>query len=669
VAGSSIQRNDRTLLAVTSSDRARKMKAGSHRRDRNSRRPAVKRRGLGAMATRALGWSFLNTALTKFGLTGFGVLLARLLGPQQYGTVAVAMTALLAVLSFNELGVSLAIVRWPDDPNEIVPTVATISVFSSVLLYIGAFLGAPSFAAAMGSPASTPVIRVMTLMIITNGIASVPSAVLQRNFKQGHQMIADQAHGWIGVIVSVALALKGFGAMSLAIGQVCAAITGGILMLIFSPVPFRFGFNKSKARKLLKFGLPLAGSSLVVFLVGNVDNFIAGHTLGPKALGFYVLAWSIASLPVNLFSQPVRSVAPALFARLQGNPEAMRTGFASLAGLLGAITLPVCLAMGGCALPLVTFIYGGKWTGASQALLWLAALAALRIMFELSYDYFVVLAKSRVVLTVQIGWLIILVPALIAGAHFYGIRGVAMAGFAVAAAVVLPWYLYELGHAGIGISTLAKRFWLSLMLAAGAGVASHGVAKVIPNDFGVIAISGTIGLLVIVFLCYTMRHPLGELRRVLNAHDEDQSVDPAAVTSEADPAADEQTVVPVTNQGDVGSDPIPPEKFTTRFGRRLPQRPAAPTIPLHIIVPQVAEQDNITLPVFYNTVAFLGWDPVSSTQGMSPNARNRSIAATMPNLPPADGQSQERFRPQNPLRQEKDRHGNCEQSRRSPPLA
>ena len=98
---------------------------------------------------RLWGGVCLSTFLSKFGLMGFGVFLARLLGPHQYGTAAVAMVALLAVLSINELGVSLAIVRWPDDPAEIVPTVATISVGASCLFYIGAFLAAPSFAAAM----------------------------------------------------------------------------------------------------------------------------------------------------------------------------------------------------------------------------------------------------------------------------------------------------------------------------------------------------------------------------------------------------------------------------------------------------------------------------------------------------------------------------------------
>src|SRR5258708_8275688 len=169
-------------------------------------------------ASRALGWSFLSTALSKLCLTGFGVLLARLLGPSEFGTAAVAWVALAALLSLNELGVSLAIVRWPGEPKEIASTVATISVVMSLLLYVGMFLGAPAFARAMGAPTAAPVVRVLALSVVTNGVGSVPAALLERYFLQGRKMIADQLHGWLGALVSVGLGLAGVGAMSIAVG-------------------------------------------------------------------------------------------------------------------------------------------------------------------------------------------------------------------------------------------------------------------------------------------------------------------------------------------------------------------------------------------------------------------------------------------------------------------
>src|SRR6266851_7297360 len=115
---------------------------------------------LAGRASRALGWNFTSNALGRLGTMGVGIVLARLLGPHAFGTYAVAWVALLAVLSLNDLSVSLAIVRWPGDPAEIAPTVTTIAVTGSAAMYAVCFFGAPGYASAMGAPAAAGVIRV-----------------------------------------------------------------------------------------------------------------------------------------------------------------------------------------------------------------------------------------------------------------------------------------------------------------------------------------------------------------------------------------------------------------------------------------------------------------------------------------------------------------------------
>jgi O-antigen/teichoic acid export membrane protein len=468
-------------------------------------------------ASRALGWSFLNTALGRFGTLAIGIVLARVLGPKEFGVFAVAMVALLAVLSFNELGVSLAIVRWPGEPREIAPTVATISVICSGLVYLGCFAGAPAFATAMGAPAAGGVIRLLTLNVLIDGLVATPAAMLQRTFRQDRKMIADQVNSWGGAVVSVALALSGWGAMSLAVGRLAGAIGSGVLFVVFSPEPLRFGFDTSVARRLLRFGVPLAGSSVIVFAVGGVDQFLVGNMLGATALGFYVLAFNLSSWPVGMFSQPVRSVAPAAFARLQHDAPAMRRTFLSTAGLLTGVTLPVCMLLGGAAGPLVRFLYGTRWEPAAAALFWLALLGGLRILFELMYDYFVVLSRTRAVFTIQLLWLSALVPSLILGAHLHGIAGVAAAHAAVAALVPLPLYLRQLRRAGIGVRAVAACAGPAVLVASAVGLAAVIVRRTIPFDLLALAIAGTVAVVAIGLLTYRMRSVLRDLRGVEHA--------------------------------------------------------------------------------------------------------------------------------------------------------
>ncbi|MEU5878050.1 lipopolysaccharide biosynthesis protein [Spirillospora sp. NPDC047279] len=468
-------------------------------------------------ASRALGWSLANAAVGRLGTLAIGIALARLLGPAEFGVFAVAMVALLAVLSFHELGVSLAIVRWPGDPREIAPTVATISVAASVLIYAGCFLAAPAFASAMGAPGAADVIRLLTLSVVVSGLVAVPAALIQRGFRQDRKMLADQVNNWGGAIVSIVLAATGMGAMSLAVGRLAGSAGSAILLVRASPEPLRFGFDRERARALLRFGLPLAGSSIVVFGVTTVDQVIVGHTLGATALGFYVLAFNLSNWPVTVFSQPVRSVAPAAFARLQHDPPVLRGAFVSTTGLLAGLTLPVCLLLAGAAEPLIQVVYGGPWAPAADVLMWLALLGGLRIMFELMYDYFVVLARSRVVFTLQVVWLVALVPALLVGAEAGGIAGVAAAHVAVAACLVLPLYLWELHRAGVSARAVLAQLALPALIAALVGVAAAAAHTTISFDLIALAVAGLVALAALAFFFRRARAALDGLRNLEGA--------------------------------------------------------------------------------------------------------------------------------------------------------
>jgi O-antigen/teichoic acid export membrane protein len=465
-------------------------------------------------AGRALGWSFASTALAKLSTLAIGIVLARVLGPQEFGTFAVATVALLAVLSFNELGVSLAIVRWPGDPREIAPTVTTISVLSSSLICLVCYLGAPAFSAAMGAPAATPVVRVLGLSVVVSGLAAAPVAMLQRTFRQDRKMVADQVASWTSALISVALALSGMGAMSLAVGQLAGSVVGAALFIAFAPKSLRFGFDPGRARALLRFGLPLAGSSIVVFAVTNVDKIVVGAVLGPVPLGFYVLAANLANWPAMMFSLPVRSVAPALLARLQSDPPTMRATFLSTGGLLAAVTLPACVLLAAAAEPIVTLVYGAIWQPAAIALTWLGLLAALRIMFELVYDYFVVLANTRVVFVVQVLWLVALVPALYFGANAGGAAGAAAAALAVAAGVVAPVYLYELNRTAVTPAAVGRRLAPAALGAVGVGAVAVSAAQLIPVDLVAVLVAGLGAGITLVLLLYRMRGTIGALRSV-----------------------------------------------------------------------------------------------------------------------------------------------------------
>ena len=608
-------------------------------------------------ASRALGWSFGSTLLNRVGMLGIGIMLARLLGPHAFGTYAVAYVALVALLNFNEIGMTVAIIRWQGDPAEIVPTVRTISLAVSAFMYICCFVAAPAYASAMGAPAATTIVRILALAVLSDGFTGIPAAILQRNFRQGKRTIADMVNVWLGTGVTVALAWSGYGAMSLAIGRLAGCVVGAILLVAFVPESLRFGFDRAKARALLRFGLPLGGAGVLTFAVGNADQVIVGHALGPVALGVYVLALNLAAWPLGMFSQPARTVGPAVLSRLQHDRDAMRTTFLSAAGLLCAVALPICLLIGGAATPLISFVYGAHWLPAAQPLLWLALLGGVQVFFLLAYDFFVVLARSRFLLIIQLAWLLALVPALALGAHMDGIFGASLGEFAVAALCILPWYLVELSKAGIRLRALCRHLWLPLAGAAAAGLIAVGAARAAPSAFTALASSGVATAAIVALLVYRMRSLLTLLRS--------PSVNAAAAT-----ATRTVTTVPAPEVL-VPAEDVGPGRFAIRGVIDAPARHGEPyalpashaashsrwaypdvTVPLPAYcdilgLPPLRQDVSATSPLYQKTVASRRWDPRQAPEPGSGHGdganlgRTRSGAAPINRAiePAADGTS------------------------------
>lgn len=493
-------------------------------------RPAADAKPLAARATNALVWSFLNTAISRFGTLGIGIVLARVLGPEEFGTYAVALVALSAVLTFNDLGVSLAVVRWTGDPREIAPTVTTVATLCGTALFALSWIGAPYYTAAMGQPEATSVVRLLAFNIVIGGIVATPATLMQRLFQQKKRLVIDQVNVWTGAILSVLLAVNGMGAMSLAVGKLAGTVLSGVLFVVLSPIPVRFGLVRSQVRPLLAFGLPIAGAGTVAFAVGYVDQLIVGRQLGAVQLGFYVLAFNLANWPVSLFSQPLRTVAPAVFSRLQHDPPAQREAFVSVIGILGAVTLPLCLILAGAAQPIVDLVYGDEWGPAGPVLFWLGILAAFRILFELCYDYLVITGMTRSLFGVQLIWIVLLVPALLVGASF-GLPEVALAEAAVAGLLIFPVYLVLLRRAELRVWSVIRKAFLNLLVGGCAGAVAYLVSERLSSDLAAIGISGFVGLAAVAALLFRERHTVGRLRRQASKTDTTVEVDRVVVAS------------------------------------------------------------------------------------------------------------------------------------------
>jgi O-antigen/teichoic acid export membrane protein len=451
-------------------------------------------------------WSILNTVVLRVSSFGVTVLLARtVFGPRAFGLYAVSQVVLNLLLSANEMGVSLAIVRWKGDVRIFARTVCTLTIASSSFLYCALFAIAPEFARMLGSPGATGMVRIMCLCVIIDGIVCVPLALLTRTFAQRSLFLIELLNFLVTTGVTFWLAFSGMGPISFAWGSVAGCSVALISATIAAPFVVLPGWNTRQARKLLRFGLPLAGASLLLLGVYNVDSIIVGATLGPTALGLYSLAFNMSSWTVRATSEAVRRVSFAGFSRLADSADSLANGYSRTIGMVLAVAVPSAVLLGTLAEPLILEVYGPRWTPAAHALTLLAVLGLLRVVYEITYDCLAASGKRTMLLGIQALWLTTLFPVLVLGAHLRGIAGVAGGHVLIAGLLVGPLFIWGLSRCGIQLrhvfSACLRPFIGGILMVAACELALHEIGH---NIVGAEAAAAA-GAIVYISVIFPMR--------------------------------------------------------------------------------------------------------------------------------------------------------------------
>lgn len=458
-------------------------------------------------------WIFMDAVSARFGTMALALVLARLMSPAEFGAFAVVVIVLLAAHSIGQLGVGGAIISWPSSPADIVPTVMTISFSTSLILYAGCYLGAPAIAAAMGVPGTVTTIRLVALTVVISGAVAAPRAMVERRAPRRRLMI-DQIDNWAGVVITLVAFHYGQGLLSLAWGRLAGSLISATIFIVLSPRSLRPGFRRDRVTALFGIGLPFTASAVLVFAITNSDQIVVGHLLHARSLGFYVLAYCLASWPVTVLSQQIRDFAPAAFARLRRGPQVVGSAFMSSANLLACLTLPPCALISVAAGPLIHVLYGPGWAPAAHVLTWLAPLAELRVLYALANDYFAVLAPSRRALTFQLLWLTTLVPPMIVAVKWHGMVAVAVVQILIALLFLLPWYLTELKPVAIWPRMPTARLGLSTAAGVAVGLITYGLERLTHNDVVILAVGGTVTLLFMGLLVFRLRTVLAAVHGV-----------------------------------------------------------------------------------------------------------------------------------------------------------
>ncbi len=307
----------------------------------------------------------LWSALQGWGgqLIGLGVylLLARLLGPRDFGLIAMAFVFIAFTQVFVEQGLSAALIQKEElEDNHISTAFWSNSAAGLILMMLG-IASAELIANFFKEPELEPIIRILSLLLFINSLGSVQSALLRKELRFKAIAIRTLSGLVIGANVGVTMALKGYGVYSLVGQQIAGSIVQVILLWVISDWRPSFSFSFQRFKELYAYGLNVLGINLLEFFNRYSDNLLIGYYLGPVLLGYYAIAYRLYQVVTQLLTGLSSQVLFSSFSKLKSDTARLCSAFYSVVELTAVFAFPILIVLFVLANDVITIVFGSKW--------------------------------------------------------------------------------------------------------------------------------------------------------------------------------------------------------------------------------------------------------------------------------------------------------------------
>lgn len=452
---------------------------------------------LGEKAAKGAAWSGASSIILRLGSLTVGIILARLLTPEEFGVYAVALTVQSILMTVADLGLSADLVR-SKEPDRIAPTVATLGLISGGLIAVLTVAASSSLADLLGSPEAAPAIGVLACTLLLAGVSLVPYSMMLRRFQQRELFLIGVVDFIVSTAVTLALVAAGFGVMGLAFGRVAAQTLASILQFYYARMRPSFAIDREVVRPVLAFGLPIATANLLALGLINIDNIVLARLAGVTALGYYVIAFNVSSWPMSALSQSVRAISLPYFSRTENSSE----GLSRIVAVGWAAALPAGAVLAVLSAPVIGVLYGDKWLPSAPVLAALGVFGSLRVIFDIFTAFLYAKGLSKPVLWVQVLWLLTLAAGMVVATGAFGIVGAGWVHVLVAVVIVLPAYLIALRYSGLkALSVLRRSWWPTLATIPASGVA-WVTSGVLANPLVQLMVGGCAAVVVYVLIMW-----------------------------------------------------------------------------------------------------------------------------------------------------------------------
>jgi O-antigen/teichoic acid export membrane protein len=428
---------------------------------------------LTARAASGLRWSYLGYGALMVANLAYTATISRLLDPVAFGLMALAQLVVLFAQLFVRMGLASALVQRPRLSDDDVRAATTAGIVVGGACFGLVWVLAPAFTALFRAAELTPVLRVLGISFLFEGVSMVGLGLLRRQLRFRELSIITVGTYVLGyLVVGIGLALLGAGVWSLVVGSLVSASSQVVWQYALLRHPVRPVLRWQPYREICGYGMRLSGAHLLDYAGSSLDTFTVGRFAGTAVVGQYSRGYFLAVQPLRVYlTQALTNVLFPHLSRIQEDAARLRRACLSMLALSAVVLFPVCAGMAVAAQELVRVVLGPQWGLAATLVPWFALAGGCGVISALAQTVAEARNELNRSLAVQAAYVVVL-GALLVVALGQRAQGVWVVAAAVAAAEILRLVGY-LGLMRRTVGLTMAQLWAAW---APALLASLGVA-------------------------------------------------------------------------------------------------------------------------------------------------------------------------------------------------
>ena len=306
-------------------------------------------------------WRFAERCGAQLVTFVVSIVLARILDPKDYGTIALVTVFTIILQVFVDSGLGTALIQKKDADDLDFSSVFYFNFIVCMVLYAGMFMAAPYIAVFYKDTTLTPVIRVISLTIVISGVKGIQQAYVSKNMLFKRFFFSTIGGTIFSAVLGIAMAYMGFGVWALVAQQLSnTAIDTLILWLTVRWRPKKM-FSFERLKGLFSFGWKLLVSSLLDTAYNNLRNLIIGKLYSSSDLAFYNQGDKFPKVIVTNINTSIDSVLLPTMSVEQDNPERIKQMTRRAIKTSTYVMAPLMMGLAFCAEPVVRLILTDKW--------------------------------------------------------------------------------------------------------------------------------------------------------------------------------------------------------------------------------------------------------------------------------------------------------------------